>query len=317
MRRRALLTAAAAAAGATTTSLLAGCTGSPAVAEAPTVRFSLDALPDAALPGEVLYTIDPAEGTDADARLMDRILDDGTTTKALREPLPPQQHLLYDDHVYELAADIVDTTPGTSYSVKVDVVTGSVTDDAAIQFSDLPDVDQAQFAAKGLADGDPVGIGTSFHYTDTERDNSVLVPESEYDYITWADGAEAEWVVDDAYDAPVHTYRYTAETVGSASEYGRRMRERFAFPLTDLSPQQSEFVETAIAEEYYVVASDEAPPDAFVALTDQFRDEEQAHALDDTGEDDLSGPYLVRYNEDVYWTVLLVHGPAFTTTGTD
>ncbi|WP_227134774.1 hypothetical protein [Halorubellus salinus] len=313
MRRRALLTAA----GATTAGFLTGCTGGPAVAEAPTVRFSLDPLPDAALPGEVLYTIDTAAETDADARLMDRILDGGTTTKGLREPLPPQQHLLYDDHVYELAADVVDTTPGTSYSVKVDVVTGSVNDDTAIRFSDLPDVDQEQLEAAGLADGDPVGIGTSFHYTDTERDASVLVPDSAYEYITWADGAEAEWVVDDAYDAPLHTYRYTAETIGSASEYGRRMRERFAFPLTDLSAQQTEFVETAISDEHYIVGPDETPPDAFVALADQFRDHEQAHALNQSGEGDLSGPYLVRYDEDVYWTVLVVHGPAFDPTTAD
>ncbi|WP_254270830.1 hypothetical protein [Halorussus aquaticus] len=212
--------------------IVAGCTSSGgfsrsnAVAEASTARLELTTITDAELPTKVLYTVRPAEGDDATAQLFDSILDGGATTKGTRPPLPEQQHIAYQEGVYELSYDIIEETPATRYSVKVDIVTDSVTESEAIQFADLPEVDQNEFAAHGLADGDPVGIGTTFLYTDAEREQSVLVPESEYSYITWDDGTEAEWIVDDAYDTTLNTYRYTAKQVATAADYGRQMRER-------------------------------------------------------------------------------------------
>ncbi|WP_225335961.1 hypothetical protein [Halomicrobium urmianum] len=316
MRRRALLATAAT----SVPAVIAGCTspgglsGSNAAAEAPTARLELTTIADANLPTKVLYTVRPAEGNDKSARLFDRILDGDATTKATQPPLPEQQHIAYQDGVYELAYEVIEETPATRYSVKVDIVTDSVTEAEAIQFADLPEVDQEEFAAHGLADGDPVGIGTTFLYTDAEREQSVLVPESEYSYITWDDGTEAEWVVDDAYDTTLNTYRYTADQVATAADYGQQIRERFAFELTGLPETQREIVETAITDGPYVVGPDETPPDALVALANRFRGHEQAHGLDEDGEGDLSGTYLVRYQGDVYWTTLVVRSDVLTTT---
>jgi len=316
MRRRTILATAAT----SLPALIAGCTstgglsGNLGVAEAPTARLELTTIADGKLPTKVLYTVRPTEGDDERAQLFDQILDGGATTKATRPPLPEQQHIVYDDGVYELTREVIEETPATTYSVKVDIVTGTVTDADAISFADLPEVDQEEFAAHGLADGDPVGIGTTFLYTDAEREQSVLVPESEYSYITWDDGSEAEWVVDDAYDTTLNTYRYTAEQVATAAEYGQQMRERFAFELSGLPDAQREIVDTAIADEPYVVGPDETPSDAFVALAERFRGHEQAHGLDEDGEGDLSGTYLVRYQGDVYWTTLVVQRDALETT---
>ena len=157
------------------------------------------------------------------------------------------------------------------------------------------------------------GFGTSILYTHAERDKSALVPDSEYSYIVWGDGSEAAWFVDDASDTTLNTYEYTASQVASAAEYGRRMHEQFAFELANLSDAQRDIVETAISEEQYVVSPDETPPSALVTLADRFRDHEQAHGLVEAGEDDLSGMYLVRYDGEVYWTTLVVHGDAFGT----
>ncbi|WP_135827087.1 hypothetical protein [Halorussus ruber] len=316
MRRRALLATAAT----SLPAIVAGCTssggfsGENAVAEVSTARLELTTIADAELPTEVLYTVRSAEGDDATDQLFDRILNGGATTKATRPPLPEQRHIAYQEGVYELSHDVIEETPATRYSVKVDIVTGSVTKAEAIQFADLPEVDQNEFAGHGLADGDPVGIGTTFLYTDAEREQSVLVPESEYSYITWDNGTEAEWVVDDAYDTTLNTYRYTAEQVATAADYGQQMRERFAFELTGLPDAQRDIVETAITEGQYIVGPDETPSDALVALADQFRGHEQAHGLDEDGEGDLSGTYLVRYQGDVYWTTLVVQRDAFQTT---
>src|SRR6056297_2982448 len=170
MRRRALLATAAT----SLPAIVAGCTssggfsGSNAVAEASTARLELTTITDAELPTKVLYTVRPAEGGDATAQLFDSILDGGATTKGTRPPLPEQQHIPYQEGVYELSYDIIEETPATRYSVKVDIVTDSVTESEAIQFTDLPEADQNEFAAHGLADGEPVGIGTTFLYTDTE-----------------------------------------------------------------------------------------------------------------------------------------------------
>lgn len=316
MRRRALLATTAA----SLPVIIAGCTGpggvsgNDAAAEVPTGRLKLTTIADEKLPRKVLYTVRPAEGNDEKAQLFDRILDGGAATQAIRPPLPEQRHIAYQDGVYELSHEVTEETPATRYSVKVDIVTGTVTEAEAIQFADLPTVDQDKFAAHGLADGEPVGIGTTFLYTDAEREQSVLVPESKYSYITWEDGTEATWVVDDASDTTLNTYRYTAEQVATAAEYGQQMRERFTFELSGLPDAQREIVETAITDERYIVGPDETPPDAFVALVDRFRGHEQAHGLDEDGEDDLSGRYLVRYQEDVYLTTLLIQREAFTTT---
>jgi len=80
-----------------------------------------------------------------------------------RDPRSPaNQHIATDEAVVELSKAVVDETPATTYSVKVDIVQDSVQEDEAIQFADLPEVDRAVFADKGLADGDVVGIGTTF-----------------------------------------------------------------------------------------------------------------------------------------------------------
>ena len=316
MRRRALLVTTAT----SVPALVAGCTspggfgGSNAVAEVPTARLELTTIADAKLPRKVLYTVRPTEGEDATAQLFDRILDGGATTTAIRPPLPEQRHITSRADVYELSYEVVEETPATRYSVKVDIVTDSLVESEAIQFADLPAVDQDEFAAHGLADGDPVGIGTTFLYTDAQREQSVLVPESEYSYITWSDGAEAEWVVDDADDTTLSTYRYTADHVATAADYGQRMREQFTFELSGLPEAQREIVETAIADGQYVVAPEETPSDALVALTDRFRGHEQVHGLDEDGDGDLNGTYLVRYQDTAYWTALVRRRDAFQTT---
>ena len=315
MRRRSLLATAAM----SLPPLVAGCTGPGGesnAAEIATARLKMTTIADADLPPKVLHTVRPTEGDNSRTRLLDRILDGGATTKATRPPFPEQRHLAYQDGVYELSFEVIEETLATRYAVTVDIVTGTVREADAIQFADLPQVDREKFAGKGLADGDPVGVGTTFLYTDAEREHSVLVPESEYSYITWADGTEAEWAVDDADETTLNTYRYSGEQVTTAAAYGRRMRERFTFELSGPSAAERDILETAIANDSYVVGSDEPLSDGFRALADRFRGHEQAHGLDEDGEGDLSGPYLVRYEGDVYWTSLVVRSGVLTPTAT-
>ncbi|MFC4549835.1 MULTISPECIES: hypothetical protein [Halorussus] len=314
MRRRALL---ATLAGVPTVAL-AGCTspgsvssgGSSLVGTSPTASLEMTPVRDADLPAKVLYSVDAGGET---AALFERILDGGATLERTRPPFPENRHLTYDGTVYRLSHEVTGRTPATRYSVKVDVVQGSVADSETVRFADLPAVDRRAFARHGLADGSTVGVGTTFLYTDAERERSALVPDPAHSVIVWKDGSGAKWVVDDAYETTVNAYRYAAERVAAASEYGRRMRERFAFELADLLDAQRDIVETAVEEGRYVVPADETPPTALVSLADRFRDREQVRGLDEDGEGDLSGPYLVRYAGETYWTILLVGDGAFRT----
>jgi len=318
MRRRALLGATATLVPAVTAGCVStgGIGGELAVAERPTARLDMTAIPDGKLPSQVLYSVRPDGGDRSPGRLVEAATDGGTTTRAVRPPLPAGEHLAVGDVVYELDREVVERTPATSYSVRVDVVTGSVDDAEAVRFSELPAADRDVFEAHGLASGDVVGVGTTVLYTDEQRDASVLVPDPEYAYITWADGAEARWVVDGARETTLNTYRYTGERVASAAAYGRRMRERFAFELADLPEPQRALVDTAVADGRYVVGPDETTSEAFRGLADRFRDREEARGLEEAADGDLSGNYLVRYEDAVYWTTLVVaDGALGATTG--
>jgi hypothetical protein len=202
---------------------------------------------------------------------------------------------------------VTERTPATRYSVKVDIVDGTVDESETIRFSDLPKVDRKTFAERGFADGETVGIGTTFLYTNAERNRSALVPESDYSVITWKDGSRAEWIVDEANPTTVNTYRYTAERVAPAAEYGRRIRGRFAFELSELTDAQREIVTTAIEESHYLVDSDQTPSPALISLARRFRKHEYPTALSEDGEGDRNGVYLVRFDGTLYWMILMVH----------
>lgn len=293
---------------------LAGCSATTNEAYGATARLSMTAVADADLPSRVLYSVhvagDHSVETDGGpkARLLDRIVDGGATVESTDPPFPLDQHLHHRDAVYVLSREVVERTPAHSYTVEVNAVQGSGDGADAIRVAELPPVDREKLAGRGLADEPPAGIGTTFVYTDAEAERSVLVPDPEYGFLVWDDGERAEWVVADAHERTVTTARYTAERVASAAEYGRRVRERVAFALDDLSAAQRTIVETAIAEDGYFVDRDATPSPAFASLADRFRGQEQAHGLDEEGQGDLSGPYVVEYEGGVYWTVLSDNG---------
>ena len=302
MRRRALLATVAAGLPAS----LAGCTGfraQNAAAELPTARLELRTVDDADLPGRVLYS---AEEHDSErGRLVRAAVDGGTTVNGTRPLLPEGRQIAGPDGVYELSYEVVERTPATVFSVKIDIVQGTVAEERAVRFADLPAVDRETFAERGYDDGEVVGIGTTLLYTDAEVERSELVPESPSDYIVWANGNEAEWVVEDGYDRTLKRYRYTGERVDSLAGYGKRLRERFAFDLGPLPEAERGIVEQAI-EDSYVVRPEETPSPAFASLAGRFRGEPEIRGLQEEADTDegVGGRYLTRYDGSVYLTAL-------------
>lgn len=293
---------------------LAGCTSPGGTrgaaqggAEHQPATLRMGTITDSELPARALYSIGTEDGPDRrQVELIDEILDGGTTVERINPPFPEDQHIYYDDAVYVLFHEITEQIPATSYQIRMDIVQGTVVESEAVHFSNLPAVDREKFAAYGWDVGRSFGFGTSILYTHTEHEKSALVPESEYSYIVWEDGSEAAWFVDNSHKTTLNTYEYSAEKYSTAAEYGQRMRDQLAFELEGLSDAETDIVQTAIDENQYAVDHEQTPPQAFWSLADRFRPQEQAHGLQEDGEGDLSGPYLVRYGGEIYWTVLLV-----------
>lgn len=270
--------------------------------ELPTASLSMVAVDDADIAAELTH-----HGMADDEReLLARVVDEGSATVGWHQepPLHTQLPVLHEGVVYRLSESIVERRPATNYSVKVDIPQQTPSPAETVQFADLPEADREVFEREGFADGDVVGVGTVFTYTPEQEAASVLVPDPQYDYVDWADGETAEWVVDGSRETEQKRYRFGAERVASASEYGAGIREEYAFELSDLTDTERDVVGTAIEREGgYTVETDATPSSGFERLVDRFRPHEQV-AVHDDPDPGLSGRYLVRYDGTVYWTGL-------------
>jgi len=317
MRRRALLASGVALlplAGCLSAVPGGGAAGSGTAAELPTASLSMAPVEDAEIPPLVLHTVTREYGSGErtpEATLLDRLEREGSATAdRTRPPLPADRPLAYGDTVYRLAYEVTEETPAIRFSVTVDIVNGDEREGRTVAFSDLPAVDRRVFERNGLASGEVVGIGTTLLYTEREAERSTLVPETDVSVVEWDSGSEAEWVVDDAHETDLKTYRYTVEGTTPASEYGREIRERAQWALSDLSDAERDVVEAAI-EDRHVVATDETPTPALASLVERFRPHDRVEESSSEYRNEVGGPYLVRYRGEVYWTRLSIRPSAF------
>lgn len=276
-------------------------------AELPTASLSMDAVTEA----DVARKLTHHEMSDDERTVLDRVVDGQRTTGwHLEPPVHTSIPALHEGTVYRLSTTVADSKPATVYSVVVDVPDRTPAPDEVVTFDDLPAADRETFAARGLDDGGFVGFGTTFVYTPDEADQSVLVPDSEYGYIRWEDGTTASWAVDGSWETELKRYRYTAEGLGSADEYGGRIRDRYTFELSGLPTDERDIVgEAREAEDGYTVDTDATPSSAFESLVDRFRPHDEV-AVHDDPDPDVSGSYLVRYEGAVYWTSLRLSSDA-------
>jgi len=168
---------------------------------------------DAALARRLCYSIE--SGNDAERkrpRLLRQLADEGVAEdRRTRELLPAGRPICYDGTAYRLDYEITEETPATTFSVKLDIVTGETPAGRTVQYADLPAADRDVFRREGFADGIS-GIGTTLLYTREQIEGSALVPDSDVGIIEWANGERAEWHVDEGYETTLNTYRYTVES---------------------------------------------------------------------------------------------------------
>lgn len=297
-----------------------GCTG---CARAPAASLHMEPTTDAEIAERVTYRLD--EGSSERYRLVaDAVENDAATVKDTDPPLPANRSVVYEDAVYRLSREVVDSAPATAFSFTLDPVEGSVAERETVRFEDLPAVDREKFAARGWADGDFLGFGSSLRYRESEIPKSALVPDPEHSVIVWDAETKGRFEVDGSRETSVKTYRYNAEQVNdSAADYGAKIRERYAFELSGLSSGERDIVSQAIEDQggYYVPGGEE-PPDAVWDLAEQFRSQEEVRYAWEDDEDDspsgrVDGTYVVRYDGEVYWTRVRVSREGMTTTATE
>lgn len=318
--------------------LSAGCTGC-----AGRSRTSLSMVPvsDADIARRVTPRLVPRVGAEADqpdeeVRLVESALaGERPTAQGTSPPVPETEAFVADGRVYSLSHEVIESDPATTFPFTLNPVDGSVSESESIPIGELPEVDREQLAEFGLLDeSDPfLGFGSTMLYLDSELPASMLVPEPEFPILVWPEAA-GRLEVDEGYDSELKTYRYTTSLVAeSAAEYGRRIRDDHEFRLSGLSAEEREIVREAMRrpreryrdveenasateggeldEEGYVVGEDETAPPALRSLFRRFESERGLY--DDPGEQERQGTYLVRYEEQVYWTVVRV-GAGYTPT---
>lgn len=284
---------------------IAGCATPPG--QGPTALLNLTPRGDADYPPLALSGIGIEDGPDPRADLMDDILDGGASVNDTNPPLHEDSHIYYNttNTVYQLDYRVTLETPVTRFKIRLDIVQGTVVDDEAVQFKELPAVDWEKFAERGWDDGTSIGVGTSILYTEKEAASSALVPDPEYDYIVWEDGSEAAWFVEDAFEGTLKTYQYTAEPIAPAAEYGRLMRERFGFELFGLTDAERSIVEAAIDNERgYIVGSEQTPSPAFRSIADRFEEADRIRSLKE-GAESRNHRYIVQFDGEWYSALLL------------
>jgi hypothetical protein len=298
------------AAGATLAATAAGgCTGCE---RTPTASLEMNAVSDPAIAHQATWDV-PGPASDLHSIVEGAVENDSAIVEDTEPHLPDDEPVVYDDAVYRLSYEVVDSEPATSFQFTLDPAE-SVDADETIRYDELPAVDREKFPSRGLDEPGSLGFGSSLLYLDEEIPDSMLVPNPEYSVVVWDDDTRGRFEVSGSYDTELNTYRFTAQQVDSSvTAYGQTLRKEYEFELVDLSDGERDVVQEAIESEHgYAVPGDESPPDALETLAERFQTRRPIQG----GKDDspsISGTYVVRYDGEVYWTRLFVDESKFRT----
>lgn len=269
----------------------------------------MEAVTDAEI-GERVTGGDGIEETDRRYGVVTEAVTNGTATRNGTEPpLANGTSVAYGGSVYDLRYEVIESQPATRFRIALEPLDPDPDPGGVVEYEALPAVDRRKFEQRGF-DGDSLGFATGLLYLDSEIPESALVPEPERPVIECPDGTRGRFSVDGAAERPLETYRYTATTLyESTADLGATVRERDAFALIGLSEAEREIVEAATGGEYRV-PPEERPPEAMRELAARFRPRAEVRTLSEREETPgvgrASGTYLVRYEGQVYWTVLRI-----------
>lgn len=198
------------------------------------------------------------------------------------------------DTFYEVSETRIRSSEVTVHEVLLDFNPDDSTPELGeIEYDDLPEVDRQRLDSilpeETPSDEDRYDIGVSYGTAEEVGNDSVFVPERQYDIIVY--GEHRYRVAVNSRIASEAEYRYeVTEIAPDVDTFADQIREQYLFTLTDLSDAEQEVVEEATDGGYF------GDDDAFQSLVDRLRGHE---ALDVT---DSYGTWLLEYENSEYIT---------------
>lgn len=262
---------------------LSGCVDPEAV-------LTMEEVDDQGIADNVATGLSPTE-TEAVAEAVE---NGSATTTDVTVPFDGGRPVEHEGSYYEVETEEVGTETVMRYTV---AVSAPEEDDEynAVKFDELPEVDRDKFdSLLRMNEGREREVRAETSYTEEEAEDSVLVPEEDYNAVRKEDTVLL-LQVDGPDESEVSEVRYTAEPLAqTAEELADWARDSYLWELSELDAGEREIVEEAIDGGYYEGSVNEE----FRSLARKF---EGRPAVEST---DWGGYYLVEYEGDTYWTNL-------------
>jgi hypothetical protein len=256
---------------------------------------------------EVILTMDSATADDIADRVSlhpdpdaeeytvtaDAVENGSTTRRGRYELFDRTSTVRLNNSFYELTETRLSGSEVTVYEVLLDVNPENTTAElGAIAYEELPETDRRRLdgiLSEKPPETDGYDVGVSYGSAAEVGDESVFVPERQYDILVYE--GDRYRVAVDSRTAPEAEYRYTATEVAPTVEaFADQVREEYLFTLSGLSDAEREVVEEAIEGGYY------EDSDAFQSVLDRIRSHEGIEI------DDFYGTWLLEYESEEYIT---------------
>lgn len=228
------------------------------------------------------------------------IENDSTTAVGTSPPVDQQLPFRHEGAFYNISYAEAGTQSGYDVGLRIDYNASSV-DGEVVDYEDLPAVDrtaleflvtQADAPGPRLEPGYDFGLQRA--YTQSEANTSVLAPDQTYDAVRYEGETYPIGVEVDSQTLTVYEYESTL-VAENAAEYATALRDSYEFELSNLSDAERDVLENALNGTNYI---DDSDNDGFDSLVDRFSGQQPVT------EDDHSGHYVVRYEEQLYWVEL-------------
>lgn len=256
----------------------------------PPVVLDLDAASADDIADEVSRTLEP------DSPAYDLVVaarENGSATRDSRYALFDRTSTVrVDDAFYDVSETRLASSEVTVYEVLVDFDPDDTTPDRGeIAYEDLPAVDRRRldpvFSGDPMDERDGYDVGVDYGTAEEVGNESVFVPERQYDVVRRGD--DRYRVAVDSRTAPEATYRYEVTTVApDVDAFAGAIRDRYLFALTGLSSAERAVVEEAIDGGYF------EDDDAFRSVVDRIREHEGLDVAD------FYGTWLLSYEGVAY-----------------
>jgi len=264
--------------------VLAGCAHPPVV-------LDMDEATDDDVADEVSQSVDP---DDEEYDIVQSALENGSATqRARREAFDRTDTVRFEGAFYDVSRTRLDSEDVTVYDVVLHANPDDETPEVGeIAYADLPETDQQRLeplVTDELPSTDAEQIGVSYGSAEEVGDDSVFVPERQYDVLVHE--GDAYRVTLERHTATETEYRYEFEEVAPDVEtFAEQVRDEYEFELSGLSSDEREVVEAAIDGGYF------EETDAFQSVVDRIRDHDAIEAHD------FYGTWLVEYENTTYVT---------------